>query len=238
MTIFLRLLLLDSDGKAVQHLPQAGVFDLLGDNLARGAPEAHHLDLLDTIDLALHHVIGEGDRPETTRKEAGKPVGEAHAIDVGGLRIARLRAIGPGIDRHASPLLVEKAHAGQRHQRTSDAGARDAGSRLNPFPGREYLAGARSRQRRKLLEHTQCCVSYQGGKAFVLGELAALGTGDAPHRVLALQQFGRLLVESVGFALRVSIGVQKGPPIGVQKGPPSSSSVTGMTGALFVLVAA
>ena len=36
----------------------------------------------------------------------------------------------------------------------------------------------------------------------------------------------------------VSIGVQKGPPIGVQKGPPSSSSVTGMTGALFVLVAA
>ncbi|RTL22812.1 MAG: hypothetical protein EKK50_01315, partial [Sphingomonadaceae bacterium] len=30
----------------------------------------------------------------------------------------------------------------------------------------------------------------------------------------------------------VSIGVQKGPPIGVQKGPPSSSSVTGMTGAL------
>ena len=38
--------------------------------------------------------------------------------------------------------------------------------------------------------------------------------------------------------LRMSIGVQKGPPIGVQKGPPSSSSVTGMTGALFVLVAA
>ncbi|MDE0877463.1 MAG: hypothetical protein OSB00_02190, partial [Sphingomonas bacterium] len=32
MTIFLRLLLLDSDGKAVQHLSQAGVFDLLGDN--------------------------------------------------------------------------------------------------------------------------------------------------------------------------------------------------------------
>ena len=39
-------------------------------------------------------------------------------------------------------------------------------------------------------------------------------------------------------ASRMSIGVQKGPPIGVQKGPPSSSSVTGMTGALFVLVAA
>ena len=38
--------------------------------------------------------------------------------------------------------------------------------------------------------------------------------------------------------LELSIGVQKGPPIGVQKGPPSSSSVTGMTGALFVLVAA
>lgn len=38
--------------------------------------------------------------------------------------------------------------------------------------------------------------------------------------------------------LPLSIGVQKGPPIGVQKGPPSSSSVTGMTGALFVLVAA
>ena len=37
---------------------------------------------------------------------------------------------------------------------------------------------------------------------------------------------------------RLSIGVQKGPPIGVQKGPPSSSSVPGMTGALFVLVAA
>jgi hypothetical protein len=36
----------------------------------------------------------------------------------------------------------------------------------------------------------------------------------------------------------LSIGVQKGPPIGVQKGPPSSSSVTGMTGALFALVAA
>ena len=36
----------------------------------------------------------------------------------------------------------------------------------------------------------------------------------------------------------MSIGVQKEPPIGVQKGPPSSSSVTGMTGALFVLVAA
>lgn len=40
------------------------------------------------------------------------------------------------------------------------------------------------------------------------------------------------------FHLTLSIGVQKGPPIGVQKGPPSSSSVTGMTGALFVLVAA
>ncbi len=38
--------------------------------------------------------------------------------------------------------------------------------------------------------------------------------------------------------LVLSIGVQKGPPIGVQKGPPSSSSVTGMTGALFALVAA
>ena len=38
--------------------------------------------------------------------------------------------------------------------------------------------------------------------------------------------------------LYVSIGVQKGPPIGVQKGPPSSSSVTGMTGAPFALVAA
>ena len=36
----------------------------------------------------------------------------------------------------------------------------------------------------------------------------------------------------------LSIGVQKGPPIGVQKGPPSSSSVTGMTGALFALFAA
>ena len=36
----------------------------------------------------------------------------------------------------------------------------------------------------------------------------------------------------------LSIGVQKGPPIGVQKGPPSSSSVTGMTGAPFALVAA
>ena len=36
----------------------------------------------------------------------------------------------------------------------------------------------------------------------------------------------------------MSIGVQKEPPIGVQKGPPSSSSVTGMTGALFALVAA
>ena len=41
-----------------------------------------------------------------------------------------------------------------------------------------------------------------------------------------------------GIFLRMSIGVQKGPPIGVQKGPPSSSSVTGMTGALFALVAA
>jgi hypothetical protein len=30
----------------------------------------------------------------------------------------------------------------------------------------------------------------------------------------------------------------KRTPIGVQKGPPSSSSVTGMTGALFALVAA
>ena len=39
-------------------------------------------------------------------------------------------------------------------------------------------------------------------------------------------------------AMSVSIGVQKGPPIGVQKGPPSSSSVTGMTGAPFALVAA
>lgn len=36
----------------------------------------------------------------------------------------------------------------------------------------------------------------------------------------------------------LSIGVQKGPPIGVQKGPPLSSSVTGMMGALFALVAA
>jgi integral membrane sensor domain MASE1 len=40
------------------------------------------------------------------------------------------------------------------------------------------------------------------------------------------------------FRLGLSIGVQKGPPIGVQKGPPSSSSVTGMTGAPFALVAA
>ncbi len=30
----------------------------------------------------------------------------------------------------------------------------------------------------------------------------------------------------------------KRTPIGVQKGPPSSSSITGMTGALFALVAA
>lgn len=49
MTIFLRLLFLDSDGKAVQHLPQAGILDLLGDNLTGRTPEAHSLDLLDTI---------------------------------------------------------------------------------------------------------------------------------------------------------------------------------------------
>ena len=47
-----------------------------------------------------------------------------------------------------------------------------------------------------------------------------------------------VMLEGHQMTCRVSIGVQKGPPIGVQKGPPSSSSVTGMTGALFVLVAA
>jgi hypothetical protein len=52
------------------------------------------------------------------------------------------------------------------------------------------------------------------------------------NRVLAIQA----MKHAPGFGL--SIGVQKGPPIGVQKGPPSSSSVTGMTGALFALVAA
>ena len=54
------------------------------------------------------------------------------------------------------------------------------------------------------------------------------------HLVYALTWFGLALL----CAYAVSIGVQKGPPIGVQKGPPSSSSVTGMTGAPFALVAA
>jgi len=54
-------------------------------------------------------------------------------------------------------------------------------------------------------------------------------------------RYGRTLATVVGRhgdLSCLSIGVQKGPPIGVQKGPPSSSSVTGMTGALFALVAA
>ncbi|OMJ33835.1 hypothetical protein BSZ14_01715 [Sphingomonas sp. Sph1(2015)] len=55
-------------------------------------------------------------------------------------------------------------------------------------------------------------------------------------------ELGQRLTDKTGFARSrnagVSIGVQKGPPIGVQKGPPSSSSVTGMTGAPFALVAA
>ncbi|WP_017980766.1 hypothetical protein [Sphingomonas melonis] len=59
--------------------------------------------------------------------------------------------------------------------------------------------------------------------------LAALVEGQDQMALRA-----HLSIEKAG----LSIGVQKGPPIGVQKGPPSSSSVTGMTGALFALVAA
>ena len=57
---------------------------------------------------------------------------------------------------------------------------------------------------------------------------------------VAAYNFARRLKTLRGLAPyeAMSIGVQKGPPIGVQKGPPSSSSVTGMTGAPFALVAA
>ncbi len=55
---------------------------------------------------------------------------------------------------------------------------------------------------------------------------------------LGLNNGERRMISGLSAKAPVSIGVQKGPPIGVQKGPPSSSSVTGMTGALFVLVAA
>ncbi|GLJ00339.1 hypothetical protein Sbs19_41560 [Sphingobium sp. BS19] len=40
MTIFLRLLVLDRDGKAVQHAPQAFVLDVFGDHLAARKGEA------------------------------------------------------------------------------------------------------------------------------------------------------------------------------------------------------
>ena len=74
-------------------------------------------------------------------------------------------------------------------------------------------------------------------------KVAVLGTGVLGSQIAFQSAYTGFEVvaydindESLQKAL--SIGVQKGPPIGVQKGPPSSSSVTGMTGALFALVAA
>jgi hypothetical protein len=69
------------------------------------------------------------------------------------------------------------------------------------------------------------------GWAFsIWGPLYAGSTLFAVFQALPSQRENRLLAQIL------SIGVQKGPPIGVQKGPPSSSSVTGMTGALCALV--
>ncbi|WP_288935717.1 hypothetical protein [uncultured Sphingomonas sp.] len=70
-------------------------------------------------------------------------------------------------------------------------------------------------------------------------ERTIAGVKDQAAAALALTLAKLTAVSDVPITrAEVSIGVQKGPPIGVQKGPPSSSSVTGMTGALFVLVAA
>ncbi|MCI1142503.1 hypothetical protein MOP88_09655 [Sphingomonas sp. WKB10] len=72
-------------------------------------------------------------------------------------------------------------------------------------------------------------------------QLKALGDfGTLPGR----DRFADANKAAEAFAILVESGGQpvnrrpKRTPIGVQKGPPSSSSVTGMTGALFVLVAA
>ena len=67
--------------------------------------------------------------------------------------------------------------------------------------------------------------------AVLLGTLGKLLGRGAQNLEIACGRFRRAF-------LCLSIGVQKGPPIGVQKRPPSSSSVTGMTGAPFALVAA
>ena len=77
---------------------------------------------------------------------------------------------------------------------------------------------------------------------FAVIDTAWLGSmGDRLYRPLIgpmLAENFRLAPARQRRAFALSIGVQKGPPIGVQKGPPSSSSVTGMTGAPFALVAA
>ena len=88
-------------------------------------------------------------------------------------------------------------------------------------------------------KHGMSSATYYAWKA----KFGGLEVSDA-KRLRSLEEenarLKRLLADTMldNPGLKVSIGVQKGPPIGVQKGPPSSSSVTGMTGGPFALVAA
>src|SRR3546814_15098478 len=82
LTIFLRLLLLERNGKAVQHPAQTVVLDLLSHHLSRRPPKAHRLDFFDAVDLALHNIVGERNGTQEARKKSSTPIGKAHAIDV------------------------------------------------------------------------------------------------------------------------------------------------------------
>src|SRR3546814_11148116 len=78
---FRSLLLLERNGKAVQHPAQTVVLDLLSHHLSRRPPKAHRLDFFDAVDLALHNIVGERNGTQEARKKSSKPIGKAHAID-------------------------------------------------------------------------------------------------------------------------------------------------------------
>src|SRR3546814_7884184 len=143
LTLFLRLLLLERNGKAVQHPAQTVVLDRLSHHLSRRPPNAHRLDFFDAVDLALHNIVGERNGTQAARKKSSKPTGKAHAIDVRRLRIAGLVTISGRIDRHAAALLLDQAHRGEERKAPPEASTRQAACSLDPIHGRNHPATAR-----------------------------------------------------------------------------------------------
>src|SRR3546814_6533326 len=150
-------LLLERNGKAVQHPAQTVVLDLLSHHLSRRPPKAHRLDFFDAVDLALHNIVGERNGTQEARKKSSKPIGKAHAIDVRRLRIAVLGTISGRIDRPAAALLLDQAHRGEDRTAPPAARARQDACRLDPLPGRQPLSSTPPGQGGKLLEtpHTR-----------------------------------------------------------------------------------